>query len=910
MDPLGFASSILSLIDIAKRIADYVRDIKDGPKERTELNKAVTAIVKLLDLLKDEFEETPTDDLCFSAARQMAEEDGTFGQLRVLLDKLEKKLRPADGKVSRAWQTVVTWPLLDKADVTDLLLQVERLKTLIGLVLQGDHIALSREIHRNTEALKESMGEMSRQVDGVTRKLDDQEFRAFLNWLSSLDFQQTQKKVFSQHTTGTGKWFLEAPEFRQWIKGSVRLLWCPGDPGAGKTVISSIIFDYLQQKVAQSGVGIACVFCDYNHAEMQTEQELLYSIAKQLCFKSGSFHDIFISGKSRPEDLASITETLRAVLELYTHVYVVVDALDECTDDSRDKLVSAFHSLMECQHLKLLVTSRRHISPQTLEFTEHSSINISAQNQDIESYIIQMIKEPGRFNRLVNSDDTLKTDIIAGVTKKASGMFLLARLHVDALASKLTKRALREALAILPSGLDASYTQTMDRIRNQGEEEGKLALQVFLWLTYSQRSYLTLDLLQNALAVRFGMTAIESDDIVDVDTLISVCAGLVVLENRQVSLWGPEFQELRFVHYTTQEYFQKHKDVLFEDGNLLIATTCLTYLSLDRLEPNSDILYYATGYWSFHMRQSDTQTRLWNSNKTLVLTFLQKESKLRRISSQRRHYHGSYWRKPVVLPKHYDAVHILAWAQLRDLMALLIDERVIDPDAKDGDGRTAFSYAAEESDMSMVEVLLGRRSGSGISSPCKLTWSPQPCVADPNVSDDEGKTPLHRSIHALRSWNSKLRTPRPADPNKVLRVLQVINLLLEHPGVNVNVKDRSGRTPLSYAAEIGNMKVVDLLLQHRTVQPNIPDRDEMTPLVYAMRSYINHDSLKHLLPARRTHLISQSMQNTSTQSTAQNVWDAIHSSLEDKHVKHSHKGIVTALLAYCNAGIGFLNGDS
>ncbi|KAJ7580541.1 hypothetical protein C8J56DRAFT_1058187 [Mycena floridula] len=140
MDPVSFASSILSLINTAKKIADYVKDIKDGPKECTELNKAVTAIVKLLDLLKDQFEETPTDDLCFSAARQMAEEDRTFDQLRILLENLEKKLRPADGKVRRALQTVVTWPLLDKADVTDLLSKVKHLKTLIGLALQGDHM--------------------------------------------------------------------------------------------------------------------------------------------------------------------------------------------------------------------------------------------------------------------------------------------------------------------------------------------------------------------------------------------------------------------------------------------------------------------------------------------------------------------------------------------------------------------------------------------------------------------------------------------------------------------------------------------------------------------------------------------------------------------------------------------------
>jgi hypothetical protein len=46
-----------------------------------------------------------------------------------------------------------------------------------------------------------------------------------------------------------------------------------------------------------------------------------------------------------------------------------------------------------------------------------------------------------------------------------------------------------------------------------------------------------------------GDKALDSDDIYDVEGVISVCAGLVTVDE--------ESNIIRLVHYTTQEYFER-----------------------------------------------------------------------------------------------------------------------------------------------------------------------------------------------------------------------------------------------------------------------------------------------------------------------------------------------------------------
>lgn len=117
--------------------------------------------------------------------------------------------------------------------------------------------------------------------------------------------------------------------------------------------------------------------------------------------------------------------------------------------------------------------------------------------------------------------------------------------------------------------------------------------------------------------------------------------------------------------------------------------------------------------------------------------------------------------------------------------------------------------------------------------------------------DCDGNTPLsHASILYEYSGVAKsLLDHRDIDPNRLgwgrrtplslaaeTGNLLLVELLLERPDVNPVLSDCNGRTPLSYAAENGCEDVVKLLLERGDVNSDSSDRNGLTPLSYATRS--------------------------------------------------------------------------
>jgi len=66
-------------------------------------------------------------------------------------------------------------------------------------------------------------------------------------------------------------------------------------------------------------------------------------------------------------------------------------------------------------------------------------------------------------------------------------------------------------------------------------------------------------------------------------------------------------------------------------------------------------------------------------------------------------------------------------------------------------------------------------------------------------------------------------------------------LLLNHPGININICNHKGRTPLYQAAYCGNPEVVKKLLTRRDININIPDKTGNTPLMAAENRLVEKD---------------------------------------------------------------------
>lgn len=72
--------------------------------------------------------------------------------------------------------------------------------------------------------------------------------------------------------------------------------------------------------------------------------------------------------------------------------------------------------------------------------------------------------------------------------------FLIAQLHLDSLRGKRTLNAVLNAIKDLPTGAGVSnaynyaYDEVMGRIKNQGEEDEKLAKEILAWLSYAKKA--------------------------------------------------------------------------------------------------------------------------------------------------------------------------------------------------------------------------------------------------------------------------------------------------------------------------------------------------------------------------------------------------------------------------------------
>lgn len=147
--------------------------------------------------------------------------------------------------------------------------------------------------------------------------------------------------------------------------------------------------------------------------------------------------------------------------------------------------------------------------------------------------------------------------------------FLLAQLHVSSIVRKHSRKDVEKSLTELPGELNSTYDQILKRINNQGEEDEELARRVLSWLTFCHRP-LTITMLQQALAINPGDPSFDEDAIIHEESLLSVCAGLTVIDK--------ETGIIHFVHYTAQEYFLRVRKSAFPSSPLNLTLTCLTFL--------------------------------------------------------------------------------------------------------------------------------------------------------------------------------------------------------------------------------------------------------------------------------------------------------------------------------------------
>ncbi|KAF5488036.1 Vegetative incompatibility protein HET-E-1 [Colletotrichum fructicola] len=363
--------------------------------------------------------------------------------------------------------------------------------------------------------------------------------REILDWLTATDYAPQQRDHLSRRYTGTNQWLLDSDEYKSWVSGQNQTIICPGMPGAGKTIMASVVVDDLSHRYHDdSDVGIAYVYCNFKDQERQNHYDMLSSITKQLaqCRSPipSSLKELYdaYQRKKTSRTLEDTNSVFQAIASFHHRVFIVIDALDECESKSRQALLSDIARLQKRHPTNVLATTRE--IPEIIEsftFKHASTIRIQASDVDVSRYISSRIPDMQSF---VQRRPEIQEEIQEGVLYRINGMFLLAKLLIDSLSCKTTPKAVRKALAAASAEDDTYayfYDEALERIRVQPFAHVQLANQVLSWVVFAKRP-LGMNELQHALAVEEDEPDIEEDNIPSAEIIISACAGLVTLDEQ------------------------------------------------------------------------------------------------------------------------------------------------------------------------------------------------------------------------------------------------------------------------------------------------------------------------------------------------------------------------------------------
>ncbi|KAK8851947.1 ankyrin repeat protein [Apiospora arundinis] len=797
----GFSvGDFLAVIELANRIRkDFVSAPKQFQDISTELRNLEYAVRDIdVFIVGNDITDTQKKDLC--GIRDSCQD--VLKDCQHLLSNysaLESPAKSLKGRTTRAWQRLTSEP----HDVRDL----------------RDRITSNvTQLNRFNEGFtRDNVVRIAKVQDEFVKRQGQHDHQEILDWLTPIDFAAQQSDFIRRRQSGTGQWLLDSPEYRKWVESRKGALFCPGIPGAGKTILSSIVVDHLQDTFhGDSSIGICYLYCNFRRSDEQKLDDLLASLLKQLAQGQSPFtdsvKDLYGRRKERRTRPSTddLSRTLHLVAATYSRVFILVDALDECTasDGCRSQLISELQKLQADLGANILATSR-FIPEITARFKEAVQLEIRASESDIDTYLSGNLSHlPGFVSRNLELQAEIKQSII----KCVDGMFLLAQLHLESLKGKRSPKAVRAALKRLAYGsnaYDIAYRDAMTRINGQTPDQRLLARQTLSWVICARRPLKTVEL-QHALGVEPGEPDLDEENLPDLQDVVSNCCGLVTIDD--------ESGIVRLIHYTTQEYFERTRNDWFPDAQSEITETCTTYLAFDVFESGPcqseldfekrlfayPLYHYASHHWGNHA--------YWALNGQWWPSFFSMRSKVEAAAQgllveKRWAADGGYSQR---FPKKMTELHIGALFGLYNVVAALMQpHNVNDPDSE---GMTPLSYAAKNGHEAVVRLLLEHKA--------EVDWKA-------TGKYHEGRTPL---FFAASNGHEA-----------------VVRVLLQH-GSEVNSKTtgkyNAGRTPLSFAAWYGHDAVVQLLLDYKA-EVGAEVQHCWTPLSFA--AWNGHETVVRLL---------------------------------------------------------------
>ncbi|EKG09689.1 hypothetical protein MPH_13211 [Macrophomina phaseolina MS6] len=642
-DPLSIAASVAGLALLARDIAKGINEARSVLKgAEGELHGLYNSVVSLYSVLQGaslvmeqmsdlQLKDSTPGDLVFSC-------NGTFEAIRTLLAKhnldLQAGMMGGHGKSTHLsqdrphdqWRRVkqATRWYFDREEVARLCDDLEHHKSTLSLAMSKDSMHALIEVlktqtrvsHRLDE-IKNAQVEIRATQARETRRFLSEKQGKMMRDLSGAEPQEALEKYIGVRQKGTGTWFLESPYFQDFLSQYNASLWLYGIPGAGKSVLSSTIIEFVQQ-LQSPNLSTAFFFCEHDNPATQDARSILGSIARQLAMQNAdafgeleAFYERHASFGKFSTDSRSLLELIWDLSNKVDQTIVVIDGLDECVIN-RDQTVQALSQLCDSDNgtIKALFVSRD--EPDIRQcLKQFGSVEVKALKSDVRLFVAAELE--ARFGISSPRNSALKEEILQHLVDNSDGMFQWVKCQLDYLLSIPSYGKRRKALKGLPPDLP----QTYERILQRATETARgLTLQylerTLHWIALAARP-LSFSEISHAVGIEPGDTYF--DDPVDVDKIICHCSSLIKNDNGF----------LVFSHFSVKEYLRSIRpdDALLgrfrlDDGksNEYVTIICLTYLLLEEFnqtytetpevlkaaKKDYDLYDYAAFFWTYHAR--------------------------------------------------------------------------------------------------------------------------------------------------------------------------------------------------------------------------------------------------------------------------------------------------------------------
>ncbi|KAF3931705.1 Ankyrin-1 [Dactylella cylindrospora] len=661
------AAGIVAFIQISNAVISYCwrfqSQVREAEKEIQDLVFEVDQMWTMATQIQ-EIVQPPGEPPRYSfenpeATEMLPKLQASIEKSQNILNGIQDKLGPM---LRGGFRSKLRWPFETKS-LQEKLEALQRQKSTFQLFLQ---------IHQAKALEQQSLDiiEQKQNIEKVLSHSDRVKRTAVLNWYKTSDPEQNHKISREKHEPTTCNWVFDTKVFDSWSANASEYLWIHGIPGAGKTIICSTIIERMKEKCQEDpSIPVIYYYFDFADARKQSLDSFIQSAIYQILSTSaGEFPESATQLYDKYNGLQDpgteeLLEVFTKVLSDYPKIYIIADALDECSQVEREKFFRAFLKNIKSTKANLLMTSRREpdIEKAFKNIFHHIvCVEDSDVDTDVRTHVTTTMGSDASFS---NWTPALKKEVLDAIVKGSRGMFRWAACQLETMKTCFTPRMIRAELNKMPENLDQIY----DRILQSVPVRHQIFVQSALrWLAFANRPLL-LNELAEAAVIDPNLEIFDPEcRFLDPEKILELCSSLVTTSTKEYhgklagtddwlylkfrneasrgfpgsDLLGQKFTTIALSHYSVKEYLSSDRlrgmPLIAQFGSTTRPNDILTECSLlyilnmgdgkilpRRVFDEYPLLEYCAVNWMHHYRKALSEAGIEgpSANKLLCRLF-------------------------------------------------------------------------------------------------------------------------------------------------------------------------------------------------------------------------------------------------------------------------------------------------